>query len=113
MRKLLVVLAIMAMVVFAGACGASENGGSSAKNPAEKGAPAKAERPTPVETVQVAYRETAAESTARTSFEVTAGQLAGPEASGRTDPATMTGQGVVDFSGVASSMTVSMTGNPG
>jgi len=113
MRKLLVLLAIAAMVVLAGACGSSEDGSSSAKNPAGDGPPARAGEPTAVETVQVAYKDTAAEGTARTSFEVTAGQLADPEASGRPDPVTMTGQGVVDFSGVASSMTVSMTGMGG
>ena len=114
MRKLLTMLALAAMVVLAGACGSSENGGSPAKNPSEKGTPGKAERPTPVETVQVAYKETAAESTAKTSFEITmTGPPANPEASGQSDPVTMTGQGVMDFSGAASSMTVEMLGMGG
>ena len=87
MRKLLTVLALAAMVVLAGACGSSENGGSPAKNPPEKGTPEKAERPTPVETVQVAYKETAAESTAKTSFEITTtGPPVNPETSGPSAP---------------------------
>ncbi len=72
MRKLLIVLALTAMVVLAGACDSSETGNSPAKkDPVQDGAPAKAEGPTPVETVQVAYRETAAEGTARVSYEAT------------------------------------------
>ena len=68
MRKLLIVLALTAVVALAGACGPPEDGGSSAKNPAENGTIGKAEEPTVVETVQVAYKDTAAEGTASTSF---------------------------------------------
>ncbi|CAA9463373.1 MAG: hypothetical protein AVDCRST_MAG25-1169 [uncultured Rubrobacteraceae bacterium] len=118
MRKLLTMLALAAIVVLAGACGSSEDGGSSAKSLPErgtlKGTPGKVERPTPVETVQVAYRETAAESTAKTSFEITTtGPPVNPESSGQSDPVTMTGRGVVSFSGAASSMTVEMLGMGG
>lgn len=113
MRKLLTMLALAAMVVLAGACGSPENGGSSAENPLEEGTPEKAERPTPLETVQVAYKETAAERTARTSFEITAGQPVNPDASAQSYPAKMKGQGVMDFSGAASSMTVEMLGMGG
>lgn len=106
MRKLLILLAIAAMVVLAGACGSSQDEGSSVKK-----APEKAERPTAVETVQVAYKETAAEQTAKTSFEVTTGPTADPQNSGQA-PRTFTvrGQGVMDFSGAASSMTMEMFG---
>jgi hypothetical protein len=113
-RRLPIVLSLTAMVALAGACGSSEGGGSSAKNPSEEGAPGKAERPTPVETVQVAYKETAAERTAKASFEVTTtGPPVDPEVLGQPDPVTMTGQGVVDFSGASSSMTVEMLGMGG
>lgn len=108
MRKLLVLLALTAMAVLAGACGTSEDEGSSVKK-----APEKAERPTAVETVQVAYKETAAEQTAKTSFEVTTtGPTVGPQNNGQADPMTFTmrGQGVMDFSGAASSMAVEMLG---
>ena len=61
--------------------------------------------------MQVAYKETAAERTAKTSFEITTtGPPVDSEASGQPDPVTMTGQGVMDFSGAASSMTVEMFG---
>lgn len=108
MRKLLILLALTAVVVLAGACGSSEDEGSSGEK-----APEKAEKPTAVETVQVAYRETAAEQTAKTSFEVTTtAPLAGAENTGQNQPMTFTmrGQGAVDFSGVASSMTMEMFG---
>lgn len=114
MRKLLIAAALTAMVALAGACGASEDGGSSAQSPPEKGTPGRADRPTPVETVQVAYKETAAERTAKTSFKImTTVPPVDPEASGQPDPMTMTGQGVMDFSGAASSMTVEMFGMGG
>ena len=108
MRKLLILLALTTMVALAGACGSSEDEGSSGEK-----APEKAEKPTAVETVQVAYRETAAEQTAKTSFEVTTtAPFAGPENTGQNQPMTFTmrGQGVVDFSGAASSMTMEMFG---
>ena len=108
MRKLLILLALTAVVALAGACGSSEDEGSSGEK-----APEKAQKPTAVETVQVAYRETAAEQTAKTSFEVTTtAPLAGPENAGQNQPMTFTmrGQGVVDFSGAASSMTTEMFG---
>src|SRR3712207_9449875 len=105
MRKLLGLLAIAARVVLAGACGSSEDGSSSAKTPAGDGPPARAGERTAVETVQVAYKDTAAEGTARTSFEVTAGPLAAPEDSGWPGPQTMTGQGVGGFFGVRSRIT--------
>ncbi len=114
MRKLLIASALTAMVVLAGACGSPEDGGSSAENPPEKGTPARAESPTPVETVQVAYKETAAQGTAKTSFEITTTvPPVDPEASGQPDAVTMTGQGVMDFSGTASNMTVEMFGMGG
>jgi hypothetical protein len=113
-RKLLIVLALTAMVALAGACGSSEDGGSSAKNSAGKGPPTPAEEPTAVETVQVAYKDTAAEGTARTSFEATT-TAAHPQSTAGAEPMTfaMRGQGVIDFSGAASSMTMEMPGMGG
>ena len=113
MRKLLILSALAVMALLAGACGSSEDEGSSPKESSQE-----AKEPTAVETVQVAYKETAAERTARTSFEVTttgpsAGPSAGPEADGQVvEPATFTmrGRGVVDFSGAEASMTVNMLG---
>lgn len=106
MRKLLILLALTVVVAFAGACSPPEDDGSAAKNP-----PVKAEKPTAVETVQVAYKETAAEQTAKTSFEMTTtGPPTDSNGSGRSDPMTMTGEGVVDFSGAASSLTMNMFG---
>ncbi len=116
MRKLLVLLALTAMVVLVGACGSSEDGSSSAKSPEEKGPPTRAEEPTVVETVQVAYKDTAAEGTARTSFEATTTAPApDPQSTARPEPMTFTmrGQGLVDFSGAASSMTMEMPGMGG
>jgi len=113
MRKLLTMLTLAAMVVLAGACDPPEDGGSSAKkNPSENGIPAKAERPTPVETVQVAYGETAAERTARISYEATTGPPVNPEESAGASSRVVTvkGGGVTDFSGAASSMTIGMPG---
>lgn len=107
MRKLLVLLAIVAMAALTGACGSPEDEGSSAKK-----TPEKAERPTAVETVQVAYRETAAEQTAKTFFEMTTtSPAAGPQNGGQAPMTfTMRGQGVMDFSGAASSVTTEMFG---
>ena len=108
MRKLLMLLTLTAMGVLAGACGSSGDEGSSAKR-----APEGAREPTAVETVQVAYKETAAERTARASFEVTTTAPGpDPQNDGQSEPMTftMTGQGVVDFSGAASSMTMEMFG---
>ena len=113
MRKLLTVLALTATVVLAGACDPPEDGASPAKkNPPENGTPAEAETPTPVETVQVAYRETAAEGTARISYEATTGPAVDPERSAGDSSRVITvkGTGVTDFSGAASSMTM---GTPG
>lgn len=104
----MILLALTAMVALAGACGSSEDEGSSGKK-----APEKAQKPTAVEMVQVAYKETAAEQTAKTTFEVeTTGPPADPENSGQPAPVTMTmsGRGVIDFSGAASSMTMNMFG---
>jgi hypothetical protein len=115
MRKLLILLALTAVVALAGACG-SLDGSSSAKNPAENGTPGKAEEPTAVETVQVAYKDTAAEGTARTSFEATTtAPAAHPQGTAGAEPMTFTmrGRGVVDFSGAASSMTMEMPGMGG
>jgi hypothetical protein len=112
-RKLLIASALTAMVALAGACGSPEDGGASAENPPEKGTPGRAERPTPLETVQVAYKETTAERTAKTSFEITTVPPVDPEASGQPDAVTTTGQGVMDFSGAASSTTVEMFGMGG
>ena len=112
MRKLLIMLALTA--TLAGACDSSETGGSPAKeNPSQNGTPAKAERPTPVETVQVAYRETAAERTARISYgATTTGPPVDPEnsAGASSRSVTVKGGGVTDFSGAASSLTI---GTPG
>ena len=106
MRKLVVLLALTAMVALAGACGPSEDEGSSGKQ-----APEKARKPTAVETVQVAYRETAAEQTAKTTFEVTTGPAADTKNNGQAPMTfTMRGQGVMDFSGAASSMTMNIFG---
>lgn len=108
MRRILFLLALAAAVALAGACGSPEDEGSS-----PKGAPEKAEKPTAVETVQVAYRETAAEQTAKTSFGMTTTTpSADPQGTGQAAPMTMrmSGQGVVDFSGAASSMTMEMFG---
>jgi len=60
----------------------------------------------------VAYKETADEQTAKTSFEVTTGPTAGPENNSQAEPMTFTmrGRGVMDFSGAASSMTMEMLG---
>ncbi len=79
-RKLLIMMALTAVVVLVGACDSPETGGSpTKKNPSQNGTPAKAEGPTPLETVQVAYRETAAERTARISYEATTtGPSVGP-----------------------------------
>lgn len=114
MRKLLVLLALTAMAVLAGACDPPEDGASrTEKNPSENGTPARAEGPTPVETVQVAYRETAAEGTARISYEATTtGPTVDPESSAGDSSGAMTvkGGGVTDFSGAASSLTI---GTPG
>ena len=109
MRKLLILLAMAAMAVIAGACGSEE--GSAAKPAPEKAQ--KAEGPTAVETVQVAYRETAAEQTAKTSFEITTtGPAVDPRNGGQAAPMTFTmrGEGVMDFSGAASSITMEMVG---
>ena len=115
MRKLLIMLALTA--TLAGACDSSETGGSPAKeNPSQNGTPAKAERPTPVETVQVAYRETAAERTARISYEATTtGPPVDPEnsAGASSRAVTVKGGGVTDFSGAASNMTMGMPGMGG
>ena len=115
-RKLLILMATAALVALAGACGSSEEGnsggGSSAGGQAARGT-AEPERPTAVETVRVAYRETAAEQTAKTSFEATTtGPAVDPEGSGEPAPMTitMTGEGVTDFSGGASSITMEMFG---
>ncbi len=109
MRKILIMLALTAMAVLADACGSPEDEGSSPEK-----APEVAEEPTAVETVRVAYRETTAERTAKTSLEITTtGPPVDPEASGQPDPVTMTGQGVMDFSGAASSMTMEMFGMGG
>lgn len=116
MRKLLVLLALAAMGALAGACGSTEDGSSSAKSPEEKGPPTRAEEPTPIETVQVAYKDTAAEGTAKTAFEATTtAPAADPKSTARAKPMTFTmrGQGVVDFSGAASSMTMEMPGMGG
>ncbi len=113
MRKLLIMLALTAMAVLAGACGSPEDGGSSAENPPEKGTPTRAESPTPVETVQVAYRETTAEETARTYFEATTTAPGpDPQDTAQAEPRTFTmrGQGFIDFSGAASSMTMEVLG---
>jgi hypothetical protein len=108
LRKFLILLALMTLVALAGACSPPENEGSAAKR-----APEKAEKSTAVETVQVAYKETAAEQTAKTSFETTTtSPPMDPNDSGQPAPMTMTmtGEGVIDFSGAASSMTMSMFG---
>ena len=107
MRRLLIMLALTAMAVLAGACGSPENGGSSAKS-----APEKAKEPTVVETVRVAYKETTAERTARISYTTTTGPPTGSENSGQSSPMTMTmtGNGVTGFSGAASSLIMEMSG---
>jgi hypothetical protein len=114
MRKLLIVLALTAMAVLTGACDPPKDGASpTEKNPSEDRAPARAEGPTPVETVQVAYRETAAEGTARISYQATTtGPAVDPESSAGNSSGAMTvkGGGVTDFSGAASSLTI---GTPG
>jgi hypothetical protein len=105
MRRLLVLLALAIVVVLAGARGSPEDENSSAKR-----APKEV---TAVETVQVAYEETAAERTAKTSFEVTAAGVPTDPGNGvRAKPMalTMTGHGVVDFTGAASSVTMEMLG---
>jgi hypothetical protein len=113
-RKLLILLALTAMTVLAGACDPPEDESSPAKrNPSENGTPAEAGGPTSVETVQVAYRETAAEGTARISYEATTtGPTVDPGNSAGASSGVMTvkGGGVTDFSGAASSMTVGMPG---
>jgi len=109
LRKLLVPLALTVVVVLAGACGSFEDTGSSEK-PAAKQAP---KEPTAVEALQVAYKETAAERTARTLFESTTSDAqAGPDKGEGARPMalTMTGHGVVDFTGAASSATMEMFG---
>ena len=101
----MILSALAVGALLAGACGSSEDEGSSAKKTSRK-----AEEPTAVETVQVAYEETAAERTAKTSFEVT---TTGPEGDGQgAEPATFTmrGRGVMDFSGAEASMTMNMLG---
>ena len=111
-RKLVVLVLITMLAALTGACNSSgeanPGGGSSGEQ-----ASAKPEGPTAVETVQVAYRETAAERTAKTTFEMTmTGPPVDPEGTG--DPApmtmTMTGRGALDFSGKASTMTMRMPG---
>ncbi len=117
MRKLLIMMALAAVVVLAGACDSPETGGSpTKKNPSQNGTPAKAEGPTPLETVQVAYRETAAERTARISYEATTtGPSVDPEesAGASSRAVTVKGEGVTDFSGAASRMTIGMPGMGG
>ncbi len=127
LKRLLILLAIAALAATAGACGSSEQDssaqkdepakaeaggtGTDAKANASAGAPAK--EPTAIETVRVAYKETASEQTARTSFEVTMiGPEIDPEGSGRSAPMgmTMTGRGVTDFSGARSALTMRMPG---
>ena len=108
MRKLLIMLALTAMAVLAGACGSPEDAGSSKEK-----APEVAEEPTAVETVQVAYRETTAEETARTYFEATTTAPGpDPQDTAQAEPRTFTmrGQGFIDFSGAASSMTMEVLG---
>lgn len=122
-RRLLILLAVAALAAVAAACGSSEQGSSGQNEPAKAGgagtgagseAPADAatEGPTAIETVRVAYRETSAEQTAKTSFEVTTGPEIDPENSGQPAPTsmTMTGQGVVDFSGARSALNLRMPG---
>lgn len=122
-KKLRVLMVVAILAVTAGACGSSEDEGSSGQKPepeaanaaAESGAQAaaKPEKPTAVETVRVAYRETTAEQTAKTTFEATTtGPLVDPGNGGQAAPMTMTmtGEGVVDFSGAASSLTMEMAG---
>ena len=108
MRKLLIMLALTAMAVFAGACGSLEDEGSSTEK-----VPEVAQEPTAVETVQVAYRETTAEETARTYFEATTTAPGpDPQDTAQAEPRTFTmrGQGFSDFSGAASSMTMEVLG---
>jgi hypothetical protein len=116
-RKLLIMLTLTAVVVLAGACDSPETGDSPPeKSPSQNGTPAKARVPTPVETVQVAYRETAAERTARIFYEATTtGPSVDPEeSSGASSRAVMVkGGSVTDFSGAASSMTIGMPGMGG
>lgn len=99
------------MVALAGACSPPEDEESDARK-----TPERAERPTAVETVRVAYKETAAEQTAKTSFVVTT-TAPSTDAGNSDQPApmkmTMTGQGVMDFSGAASSLTMEMFGMGG
>lgn len=117
-NKLRALMVVAVLAVMAGACGSPEDGGPSGQKPdaANAGASAgtrAAAKPTAVETVRVAYRETAAEQTARTTFEMTTtGPLVGPGDGGRAAPMTMTitGEGVVDFSGAASSLTMGIAG---
>ena len=111
MRKLLVLLALTVMVVLVGACGSSEDEGSSEKSSAQR-AP---EEPTALETVQVAYKETAAEMTAKTTFEATTSPPVDPEKEGEPAPMvfTMEGEGVTNFSGTESAMTMNLLGTEG
>ena len=108
LRRLAVLMILAAMVTLAGACGPPEDGNSSGKRPQEK-----AQKPTPVETVQVAYKETAAEQTAKTTFNMTmTGPEIDPENTGQPAPMTMTmtGRGAMDFSGSESVTTMEMSG---
>lgn len=118
-KKLRVLMLAAVVVVVVGACGSSEDAGSSKQRPqpdaanTEEGSSSGTKRPTPVETVRVAYRETAAEQTARTSFEMTmTGPSADPGGADRSDSMTMTvtGEGAVDFSGEASIFSLQMAG---
>lgn len=120
-KKLWVLMVVAVLAATTGACGPPEDGDASARKPdaanagTEAGARAaasvaKPEKPTAVETVRLAYKETAAERTARTAFEVTTtGPLADP-AGGQAASTTVSGEGVVDLSGAASSLTVGMAG---
>ena len=109
MRKLLIVAAAVLAALLAGACGSSGDEGPGVGSPENK--EAKREKPTAVEMVRVAYEETAAEQTAKTAMEMTT--VGPPVEAGDTEQAapmvfTLKAEGVVDFSGAASSTTMDM-----
>ena len=122
LKRLLILVAVAAMT---GACGSSEEGSSDRRNePAEAEAggagtdteaqastDAALKEPTAIETVRVAYRETAAEQTAKTSFEMTmTTPSGGPKGSDGPAPMMgMTGGGATDFSGKASVLSMEMS----
>ncbi len=112
LRKSLVLALVLALTIaLVLACGPQNKGKASQERNQGAGGPGGARsgggvertEPTPLESVQVAYKTTASEQTAKVTFETTTtGIPADLEKSGEF---RMSGQGVVDFENGASRMT--------